>query len=102
MAHYHEDGFNLKEIQELYQLGARPDHARKMEHGLYRKSSGEYGPTFEDKLKMVHWLLYKSEIDPSTKTLLREQEEILRDWESRGVKYALGFGLMTFFFPVVR
>ena len=73
-----------------------------MEHGLYRKSAGEYGPTFEDKLKMVNWMIYRSEMNPSTKTFLREEEKILQEWESRGLKYALGFGLMTFFFPVIR
>lgn len=48
----------------------RPDLAKKMEHGLYRKSAGEWGPTFEDKVRMVEWMVNRSNISASTKTRL--------------------------------
>ena len=74
-----------------------------MEHGLYRKSAGEWGPTFEDKVRMVEWMAYRSNISASTKARLNEEWKILEDWETRGVKYSIGFGFLFFFFcPVVR
>ena len=81
----------------------RPDLAKKMEHGLYRKSAAEWGPTFEDKVRMVEWMAYRSNISAATKARLTDEWKILEDWETRGIKYAVGFGFLFFFFcPVVR
>ena len=95
--------FTNEQLNELKNIGCKPNNIRKPNRPYFKKSALEYGPTWRDKRDFVQRLCYDLQMEPGSIEKLRENYEIISHFQFRGFKYGIITSAAVFLFmPVVR
>ena len=95
--------YSVDQLDKIIAMNRRERGTQKPNVAFYRKSAGEFGPTWNDRRELVEYLANDSNITPLSKVYLRECEEWIPRYQYRGFKYGLVTMSATYlFFPLVR
>ena len=67
--------YTREEIKQILEINSRPQSIVKPLNPFYKKSAGEFGPSWQQRKEFVHWLINESTISAASKTYLQECEE---------------------------
>ena len=91
------------EIERILEINDRPNELKRPTEAFYKKAGREHGPNWAEKREFVHWLINDSNITPTSKNYLRDNDFWISKYQLRGFKYGLATSTLTFFFfPVIK
>ena len=94
--------FDEQEYEDFRKMGAVGYSVMRPERPFFKKTNLEYGPTWQQKKAFVSKLINDSNVDPSSKTQMRENFKLIPKYQIRGFKYGLFVSTIFFFLPVIR